>query len=93
MALTAESAYFVCVTEQSNIYWVEASSLKNEIRNTCHNDRINNIQFPYEYSSVFGAFEKVKAFFFGSGSIDILPEKFFNYIYLIIYLIFQFYFI
>ena len=28
--------------------------MKNEIRNTCHNDRINDIQFPYEYSGVFG---------------------------------------
>jgi len=49
MTLTAESAYFFCGTEQSNIYWVETSTLKNEIRNTCHNDRINDIQFPYEY--------------------------------------------
>ena len=54
MTLTAESAYFFCGTEQSNIYWVETSTLKNEIRNTCHNDRINDIQFPYEYSGVFG---------------------------------------
>ena len=33
---------------------METSTLKNEIRNTCHNDRINDIQFPYEYSGVFG---------------------------------------
>ena len=70
MALTADSAYFFCGTEHSNIYWIETSSLKNEIRNTCHNDRINDVQFPirntchndrindvqfpYEYSGVFG---------------------------------------
>ena len=54
MALTADSAYFFCGTDQSNIYWIETSSLKNEIRNTCHNDRINDVQFPYEYSGVFG---------------------------------------
>ena len=54
MALTAESAYFFCGTESSNIYWVETSTLKKEIRNTCHSDRINDIQFPYEYSGVFG---------------------------------------
>ena len=41
-------------TDQSNIYWVETSSLKSEIRNTCHNDSINDIQFPYQYSGVFG---------------------------------------
>ena len=54
MTLTAESAYFFCGTDQSNIYWVEVASLNNEIRNTCHNDRVNDIQFPYEYSGVFG---------------------------------------
>ena len=54
MALTAESAYLFCGTENSNIYWVETSTLKNEIRNTCHSDRINDVQFPYEYSGVFG---------------------------------------
>ena len=54
ISLTAESAYFFCGTEESNIYWVEASSLLSEIRATCHNDRINDIQFPYEYSGVFG---------------------------------------
>ena len=54
IALTAESAYFFAGTDESNIYWVESSTLKNEIRSTCHNDRINDIQFPYEYSGVFG---------------------------------------
>ena len=54
MALTAESAYFFCGTNQSNIYWVEMATLKNEIRNTCHNDHINEVHFPYEYSGVFG---------------------------------------
>ena len=34
-------------------YLVGTSTLKNEIRNTCHSDRINDIQFPYEYSEVF----------------------------------------
>ena len=41
-------------SNQSNIYWIETSSLKNEIRNACQNDRINDVQFPYEYSGVFG---------------------------------------
>ena len=54
MTLTAECAYFFCGTEQSNIYWVETASLKSEIRNTCHNDRVNDIHFPYEYTGVFG---------------------------------------
>jgi WD40 repeat protein len=28
--------------------------LKSEVRNTCHNDRINDIKFPFNYSEVFG---------------------------------------
>ena len=54
ITLTAESSFMFVGTDQSNIYWVETSSLKSEIRNTCHNDSINDIQFPYEYSGVFG---------------------------------------
>ena len=54
ITLTAESSFMFVGTDQSNIYWVESSSLKSEIRNTCHNDSINDIQFPYQYSGVFG---------------------------------------
>ena len=54
ITLTAESSFMFVGTDQSNIYWVETSSLKSEIRNTCHNDSINDIQFPYQYSGVFG---------------------------------------
>ena len=54
ITLTAESSFMFVGTDQSNIYWVETSTLKSEIRNTCHNDSINDIQFPYNYSGVFG---------------------------------------
>jgi WD40 repeat protein len=54
MTLTAEASFMFVGTNQSNIYWVETSSLKSEIRNTCHCDAINDIQFPYQYSGVFG---------------------------------------
>lgn len=46
IALTADSAYFFCGTDQSNIYWCESSTLNSEIRNTCHYDRVNDICFP-----------------------------------------------
>jgi hypothetical protein len=46
LALTADSTYFFCGTDQSNIYWCESSSFSSEIRNTCHYDRINDICFP-----------------------------------------------
>ena len=54
ITLTAESSFMFVGTNQSNIYWVETSSLKSEIRTTCHCDAINDIQFPYQYSGVFG---------------------------------------
>ena len=54
MALTAESSYIFYGTENSNIYWVETSTLNIEIRNTCHSDRKKDVQFPYEHSGVVG---------------------------------------
>lgn len=50
ISLTADCSFFFCGTEISNIFWCESASLKNKIRNTCHNARINDFQFPYEYS-------------------------------------------
>ncbi|MCQ2818601.1 MAG: WD40 repeat domain-containing protein, partial [archaeon] len=58
ISFTADFSFFFCGTDQSNIYWVESSTLKAEIRNTCHNQRINDIQFPYGYSGVFGTCSK-----------------------------------
>lgn len=46
ISLTADSSYFFCGTDQSNIYWCETSSLICEIRSTCHYDKINDIAFP-----------------------------------------------
>jgi hypothetical protein len=45
ITLTADSAYFFCGTDNSNIYWCESSSLNSEIRNTCHYDKINDVAF------------------------------------------------
>jgi WD40 repeat protein len=46
ISLTADSSYSFIGTDQSNIYWCESSTLNNEIRNTCHYDKINDIAFP-----------------------------------------------
>lgn len=46
ISLTADSAYFFCGTDQSNIYWCESSTLNSEIRATCHYDKINDVAFP-----------------------------------------------
>ena len=58
IALTADSAYFFCGTDQSNIYWCESSTLVSEIRNTCHYDRVNDVCFPKDYSDVFATCSK-----------------------------------
>lgn len=47
ISLTADSSYFFCGTDQANIYWCDSSDLNNEIRNTCHYDKINDIAFPW----------------------------------------------
>ena len=53
ISLTNDFTHFFCGTTQSNIYWVNATNLNPELRNTCHYDRINDIVFPYGYSEVF----------------------------------------
>lgn len=46
ISLTADSSYFFCGTDQSNIYWCECSSMICEIRSTCHYDKVNDVAFP-----------------------------------------------
>mmetsp|Transcript_114498 Transcript_114498/g.310878 ORF Transcript_114498/g.310878 Transcript_114498/m.310878 type:complete len:540 (+) Transcript_114498:1-1620(+) len=53
IALTQDGRNFFCGTALSNIYWVESDSLKAELRNTCHNQRVNHIAFAHGYSEVF----------------------------------------
>eukprot|EP00360_Condylostoma_magnum_P000862 CAMPEP_0168315316 /NCGR_PEP_ID=MMETSP0210-20121227/10802_1 /TAXON_ID=40633 /ORGANISM="Condylostoma magnum, Strain COL2" /LENGTH=155 /DNA_ID=CAMNT_0008287717 /DNA_START=578 /DNA_END=1045 /DNA_ORIENTATION=- len=53
ITLTADGTHFFAGTSQSNIYWVDADQLNPELRNTCHYEKINDIQFPYGYSELF----------------------------------------
>lgn len=53
IAMTADATHFFCGTALSNIYWVDASSLAPELRNTCHSTKINDVVFPHGYSDVF----------------------------------------
>jgi cilia- and flagella-associated protein 52 len=46
MAFTTDKSHFFCGTGMSNIYWVDTENLTPELRNTCHNDKINDIAFP-----------------------------------------------
>ena len=53
VSFTGDYTHFFCGSSQSNIYWVNSTSLTPELRNTCHYERINDVAFPYNYSDVF----------------------------------------
>jgi WD40 repeat protein len=53
VSFTGDYTHFFCGSSQSNIYWVNATTLVPELRNTCHYERINDIAFPHNYSEVF----------------------------------------
>jgi WD40 repeat protein len=53
ISFTGDYTHFFCGTSQSNIYWVNATNLTPELRNTCHYERINDVAFPFNYSDVF----------------------------------------
>jgi len=53
IAFTSDKCNFFCGTSLSNIYWVDTENLTPELRNTCHNEKINDVSFPSGYSDVF----------------------------------------
>ena len=53
ISLTQDQSFFFCGTSQSNIYWVDTDDLYPELRNTCHNSKINDLAFPLGYSELF----------------------------------------
>lgn len=53
ISLTQDDTHFFCGTSQSNIYWVDTDELYPELRNTCHNSRINDLAYPKGYSELF----------------------------------------
>lgn len=53
ISFTGDYTHFFCGTNQSNIYWVNSTTLNPELRNTCHYERINDVAFPNNYSDVF----------------------------------------
>lgn len=58
ISFTNDYTSFFCGTSQCNIYWVDSSTLVAELRNTCHYEKINDIQFPHGYSEVFATCSK-----------------------------------
>jgi len=53
VSFTGDYTHFFCGTSQSNIYWVNSTTLVPELRNTCHYERINDVAFPHNFSDVF----------------------------------------
>jgi len=51
---TQDSTYMFVGTNQSNMYWVDTSSLTAELKNTCHTEGVTQIAFAEGCSSVFG---------------------------------------
>jgi len=40
-------------TSKSNVYYINTATFKEELRQTCHYERINDIVFPFNYSELF----------------------------------------
>ncbi len=52
-SLTADGTHTFIGTDKATIYWSDTDTINPELRNTCHYERINDVAFPYNYSSVF----------------------------------------
>jgi WD40 repeat protein len=53
ISLTADSTHFFCGTSKATIYWCNTDDIAPELRNTCHDERINDVIFPSGYSELF----------------------------------------
>ena len=53
LSLTADGTHFFCGTSKATIYWCNTDDIAPELRNTCHYERINDVQFPTGYSELF----------------------------------------
>jgi len=53
LALNAAGDHFFVGTDTCNIYLVHLESFEYELRNTCHQQRINSLAFPRGYSQLF----------------------------------------
>eukprot|EP01062_Namystynia_karyoxenos_P031385 TRINITY_DN2327_c0_g1_i4.p1 TRINITY_DN2327_c0_g1~~TRINITY_DN2327_c0_g1_i4.p1 ORF type:complete len:664 (+),score=248.70 TRINITY_DN2327_c0_g1_i4:80-1993(+) len=52
-SVAAHGDHFFVGTSRSNVYYVNARTFKEELRQTCHYERINDIAFPHNYSELF----------------------------------------
>eukprot|EP01006_Ploeotia_vitrea_P009672 TRINITY_DN23627_c0_g1_i1.p1 TRINITY_DN23627_c0_g1~~TRINITY_DN23627_c0_g1_i1.p1 ORF type:complete len:632 (-),score=45.74 TRINITY_DN23627_c0_g1_i1:83-1978(-) len=52
-SVAAHGDHYFVGTSKSNVYYLNAKTFKEELRQTCHYERINDIAFPRGYSELF----------------------------------------
>ncbi|KAJ9454568.1 Cilia- and flagella-associated protein 52 [Diplonema papillatum] len=52
-SVAAHGDHYFIGTSRSNVYYLNAKTFKEELRQTCHFERINDIAYPYGYSELF----------------------------------------
>eukprot|EP01001_Neometanema_parovale_P010334 NODE_656_length_2219_cov_67.693702_g626_i0.p1 GENE.NODE_656_length_2219_cov_67.693702_g626_i0~~NODE_656_length_2219_cov_67.693702_g626_i0.p1 ORF type:complete len:645 (-),score=144.07 NODE_656_length_2219_cov_67.693702_g626_i0:285-2162(-) len=52
-SVAAHGDHYFVGTSKSNVYYLNAKTFKEELRQTCHFERINDIAFPNGYSELF----------------------------------------
>eukprot|EP00906_Rhabdomonas_costata_P028803 RCo040722 len=52
-SVAAHGDHYFVGTSKSNVYYLNAKTFKEELRQTCHFERINDVCFPHGYSEVF----------------------------------------
>lgn len=52
-SVAAHGDHYFVGTSKSNVYYLNAKTFKEELRQTCHFERINDLTFPFGYSELF----------------------------------------
>lgn len=52
-SISALGDHYFIGTSQSNVYYLNAKTFKEELRQTCHHQCVNDVVFPYNYSELF----------------------------------------
>eukprot|EP01065_Artemidia_motanka_P044429 TRINITY_DN6323_c0_g1_i1.p1 TRINITY_DN6323_c0_g1~~TRINITY_DN6323_c0_g1_i1.p1 ORF type:complete len:639 (+),score=216.67 TRINITY_DN6323_c0_g1_i1:117-2033(+) len=52
-SVAAHGDHYFIGTSKSNVYYLNARTFKEELRQTCHFERINDVAFPHNYSELF----------------------------------------
>ena len=52
-SVDAHGDHYFIGTSRSNVYYLNARTFKEELRQTCHFERINDVAYPFGYSELF----------------------------------------